>query len=130
MVFKSGLPTQYCASDFYLSNIRHVMNLSLFPKGKYYVKKVSIKYRNSYPENNPFAILIENGPDNSVCIWDVNSFRPDPRLDSYTNKLICKGVEVIILYESLNFLNSGCYKIPRYIFIGDKENGKWIINVR
>lgn len=104
------------------------MDLSIFPRGKYYAKQATISLKRSYPPSSgkPFALNINipsKKADNHAMIWDLEAFRPDPR-----EIVTQKATKATILYESVNYTSSdSCHKIPRYIVTSD---GQWLVNVR
>ena len=107
------------------------MDLSVFPRGKYYAKEANVRFKNPYPPEGrePFALVIERPTKKATdhaMVWDINAFRPDPR----DTPEFHQGVKAVVLYESVNYSSGGCHKIPRYIVVGGQKNGKWFTNVR
>lgn len=96
------------------------MDLSIFPRGKYYAKQADITLKRC-KSGKVYAIVIKKNEKNHATIWDIGAFRPDP-VDFFED-----SSSVTILYESVNYTDSKCHKIPRYIVT---NNGKWIVNVR
>lgn len=121
------------------------MDLSVFPRGKYFVKQAIVRFKNPFghPESRPFALIIEpltntgggSSKRDMAKIWDINAFRPDPR-DFFEMFDASSGVKAMVLYESVNYTGGGgCHKIPRYIIAdgdtSDVDGGKrWLVNVR
>src|SRR6185503_12287539 len=95
------------------------MNLSFFPKGYYTAKKTVISFKKSVgttSNEGVFAVSIGDTGDagdtpidkttNSkyAKIWDITSFRPDPRLESWidVNSDTSGGVPATVLFETVN----------------------------
>lgn len=106
------------------------MDPSIFPRGKYYAKTVTIRFKKSSKKSTPFAIEFVGGV--SPKLWDINSFRPDPRKDGALSHAVTRGTKATVLYENANCIDGKCYKVPRYIFIEASPTSPpmWYVNVR
>ena len=113
------------------------MDLSVFPRGRYYAKQMVVRFKNPYPQKGrtPFALEIRSlnnrGSSEYDTEWDLDAFRPDLRDCEFLHSRLQKGTKAVVLYESVSYTQlERCYKIPRYIVVRTQKNDKWFVNVR